>query len=382
MYNKTIPTISLLVITSFILLISCNTIAQTTGKKPSSDEKIKIKSSDVKEYPKDYIQKLDAEKIYVGADQLNDVLPLLSKKKVALVVNPTSMVGKVHLVDTLKTLKVDIKGIFAPEHGFRGKADAGEHINNEIDPKTGYKIISIYGDNKKPTPAQLKNIDVIVFDIQDVGARFYTYISTLHYVMEAAAENNIQVIVLDRPNPNGHYIAGPVLDTTLKSFVGMHPVPVVHGMTIGEYALMINGEGWLQNHNKCMLIVIPCLNYTHKSVYELPVKPSPNLPNLRAIYLYPTLCLFEGTVVSVGRGTDYPFQQTGHPDLEGYSYNFVPESREGAKSPVLLGKTCYGIPYYEYPTEDLRYVGFDIGFIIEYYKKYKGKETFFNSFFL
>lgn len=184
MYNKTIPTISLLVITSFILLISCNTIAQTTGKKPSSDEKIKIKSSDVKEYPKDYIQKLDAEKIYVGADQLNDVLPLLSKKKVALVVNPTSMVGKVHLVDTLKTLKVDIKGIFAPEHGFRGKADAGEHINNEIDPKTGYKIISIYGDNKKPTPAQLKNIDVIVFDIQDVGARFYTYISTLHYVMK------------------------------------------------------------------------------------------------------------------------------------------------------------------------------------------------------
>ncbi len=262
--------------------------------------------------------------ISVGAEQIDEYLPLLKDKKVAMVVNQTSMVRNTHLVDTLKNLKVHIKTIFAPEHGFRGTADAGEHVKNEIDVKTGIPLVSLYGSNKKPTPAQLKNIDIIIFDIQDVGARFYTYISTMHYVMEAAAENGIKVLILDRPNPNGHYVAGPVLDTAaIKSFVGMHPVPVVHGMTVGEYAQMLNGEGWLARGVKCNLIVIPCKGYTHTSVYAPPVKPSPNLPNLRAIYLYPTLCLFEGTVISVGRGTDAPFQQTGNPYLEGFEYKGV-----------------------------------------------------------
>lgn len=323
-----------------------------------------------------------AQTITVGAAQIDKYLPLLKDKRVALVVNQTSRVNQTHLVDTLKTLKVHIKTIFAPEHGFRGTADAGEHVKNEVDAKTGIALVSLYGDNKKPNPSQLKNIDVILFDIQDVGVRFYTYISTLHYVMEAAADQGKTLIVLDRPNPNGHYIAGPVLDTSvIKSFVGMHPVPVVHGMTIGEYAQMLNGEGWLAKGATCNLTVIPCKDYTHNSVYEPPVKPSPNLPNLRAIYLYPTLCMFEGTVVSVGRGTSAPFQQSGNPYLNGYEYSFVPKSMPGAKSPPLEGKTCYGIDYSQYPTEDFRYVGFDISFIIEYYKNYKGSEPFFNNFF-
>lgn len=323
-----------------------------------------------------------AQPISVGAEQVDEYLPYIKDKKVALVVNQTSMVKNTHLVDTLKSLKVNIKTIFAPEHGFRGTADAGEHVKNDIDMKTGIPLISLYGSNKKPTPSQLKNIDAIIFDIQDVGARFYTYISTMHYVMEAAAENNIKVIILDRPNPNGYYVAGPVLDTSaIKSFVGMHPVPVVHGMTVGEYAQMLNGEGWLAKGVKCDLTIIPCKGYTHNSIYAPPVKPSPNLPNLRAIYLYPTLCLFEGTVISVGRGTDAPFQITGNPYLEGFSFSFIPKSTPGAKSPLWEGKTCYGIDYSSYPEEDFRHIGFDISFLIEYYKKYKGNEPFFNDFF-
>ncbi|MFT7333742.1 MAG: hypothetical protein ACI81S_001963, partial [Sphingobacteriales bacterium] len=251
-----------------------------------------------------------------GANQLGRYLPSLKGKTVGLVANHTSMVGNTHLADTLHNLGIKIKAIFAPEHGFRGSADAGEQILDGKDKRTGIPVISIYGKNKKPQDSQLEGIDVLVYDIQDVGARFYTYLSTLHYIMEAAAEKNIKVIVLDRPNPNGHYFDGPVLDTAFKSFVGMHSIPVVHGNTLGEMAKMINGEGWLKNGVKCNLEVVTVSNYTHQTPYSLPIKPSPNLPSDRSIELYPSLCFFEGTLVSVGRGTAIPFELIGSPKLD------------------------------------------------------------------
>lgn len=284
----------------------------------------------------------ESEKISVGAERTELYLSKLQGKKVAVVGNQTSVIGSTHLVDSLQKLGINIVKAFSPEHGFRGVADAGEKVNSSVDAKTGIPIVSLYGSNKKPTQEQLKGIEVIVFDIQDVGVRFYTYISTLHYVMEAAAEAKIPVIILDRPNPNGHYVDGPVLESTYKSFIGMHNVPIVYGMTIGEYGQMINGEGWLSGELVCELSVIPLKNYTHQSQYSLPIPPSPNLKSDKAINLYPSLCLFEGTVVSVGRGTETPFEIYGHPDFPKTDFSFTPKPMEGAKSPMLMNKLCNG----------------------------------------
>lgn len=280
--------------------------------------------------------------IVVGAERGDQYLALLKDKRVAVVGNQTSVVGKIHLVDYLLDEGVDVKKVFSPEHGFRGKADAGEKINTGLDSKTGLPLVSLYGKRKKPSTEDLFDVDVIVFDIQDVGARFYTYISTMHYVMEACAEQNKKFLVLDRPNPNGFYVDGPVLKSGNESFIGKHPVPIVHGMTIGEYARMINGEGWLKNNVSCDLEVVLCENYQHSDFYKLPIKPSPNLPNMASIYLYPTLCLFEGTNVSVGRGTDKQFQVIGSPFFKDGDYKFTPVPMEGAKKPKHKGVECTG----------------------------------------
>mgnify|MGYP000663405213 CR=1 FL=1 len=280
--------------------------------------------------------------IIVGAEQVDSYIDKLKGKSVAIVANQTSVIGTTHLVDSLFTLNVDIKKVFSPEHGFRGTASAGEHVKSSKDIKTGLPIVSLYGKNKKPTKAQLADIDVVIFDIQDVGARFYTYISTMHYVMEACAENNKKVLILDRPNPNGFYVDGPILDSNFKSFVGMHPIPVVHGLTVGELAQMINGEGWLKKGIKCDFEVVKCINYDHSDYYELPVAPSPNLPNMSSVYLYPSICFFEGTSVSVGRGTDLPFQVIGSPFIDSVSFTFIPKPNLGSKNPKHKGKECKG----------------------------------------
>ena len=321
--------------------------------------------------------------IIMGAEQMNRYLPMLKGKKVAVVVNQSSLVYGEHLVDVLLRKKVKIVKIFAPEHGFRGNGDAGEHLKNKKDRATGLPIISLYGKHKKPTKSDLHNVDIIIFDIQDVGVRFYTYLSTLHYVMEAAAQNHTPIIVLDRPNPNISRIDGEILNFNYKSFVGMHPVPILYGMTIGEYALMINGEGWLKGNLKANLRVIPLEHYTHHTFYYLPVKPSPNLPNELAIYLYPSLALFEGTVFSVGRGTDKQFQIYGNPYYKNRAFSFTPYPMEGAKHPKYEGIKCYGV--------DLRseYINLDSGinlnYIIDAYNNYhnKNKKNFFlkNRFF-
>ncbi|HEX4886585.1 MAG TPA: DUF1343 domain-containing protein [Luteibaculaceae bacterium] len=318
--------------------------------------------------------------VKVGAERLDAYMPVLVGQRVALVANQTSLVGETHLLDTLLSLGVEIKKVFTLEHGFRGSADAGERVESSFDAKTGVRMVSIYGKDKKPKAEELKDIDWIVYDVQDVGARFYTYISSLHYIMEAAAEQKKKILILDRPNPNGYYIDGPVLQLKYKSFVGMHPVPVVHGMTIGEYAKMINGEGWLLNGIKAELKVIPCAKYTHKTRYQLPIKPSPNLPNMQSVYLYPSLCLFEGTTVSVGRGTDAPFQVFGSPDLEGYDYTFTPTSREGAKFPPHKDQVCYGVDLRKF---DMRYLNqLNIDWLINAYESSVNKGAFFTDFFI
>lgn len=289
-----------------------------------------------------------ATDILTGADQTELWLPLIKGKYISCVVNQTSVIGKTHLVDSILSTGVNVVNIFAPEHGFRGTEDAGATILNSKDTKTGLQVISLYGSNKKPQWNDIADAEIIIFDIQDVGARFYTYISTLHYVMEACAENKKQLIILDRPNPNGFYVDGPVLEKEFSSFVGMHPVPIVHGMTIGEYAQMINGEKWLANGVQCDLIVIPCKNYDHKKYYEVKIPPSPNLKSMKAIYLYPSLCLFEGTNVSVGRGTDNPFELFGSPYLENYFKNnitFTPITKPGSKTPPFMNQQCYGFDY-------------------------------------
>ena len=320
---------------------------------------------------------------HTGAEDTGAYLPLLQHKKVALVANQTSLIrnanGKyTHLVDTLLAKKITIRKVFSPEHGFRGKADAGEKVVDNIDVKTGLPLISLYGSHKRPTPEQLKNIDLILFDLQDVGVRFYTYLSTLHYVMEAAAENHIPLIVLDRPNPNASYIDGPVLQEKYHSFIGMHPVPVVYGMSIGEYAQMINGERWLRNGQPCDLQVIKLQNYTHHSPYKLPVKPSPNLPNAQAVSLYPSLCFFEGTSVSCGRGTSMQFQIFGDPELppSSYPFSFTPQPNESAKHPKHQGKVCYG--------KDLRKArvhAINLQWLLNAYASYPDKTRFFKPFF-
>jgi len=320
--------------------------------------------------------------IILGIAQTDKYYPLLYNKKVAVVGNQSTQFNGNHLVDNLIKSGVDVIKVFSPEHGFRGKADAGEAVADGKDIITGLPIISLYGDNKKPTVAQMSGIDVIVFDIQDVGVRFYTYISTLHYVMEAAAEKNIPLILLDRPNPNGHFIDGPVLEKKYQSFVGMHPIPVVHGMTIGEYAQMINGEKWLKNGMQCELTVIRCENYERTMDYELPIMPSPNLPNMRSIYLYPSLCFFEGTVVSVGRGTLKPFQQIGHPVYRHYVYSFVPKPMEGAKDPKLKDMRCFGVDFSNRTAKSFKAMGrLDLSFLIEFYKNYPEHSSFFNNYF-
>ena len=311
----------------------------------------------------------DSTSIITGAERVAFYHPLLKDKKVALVVNQTSIVKDKHLVDTLLKLGVNIQVIFAPEHGIRGKADAGEIISDTKDSKTGLPVISLYGKKKKPLAEDLRNVDVILFDIQDVGVRFYTYISTLHYVMEACAENNLPLILLDRPNPNAYFVDGPMLDPAFKSFIGMHPVPVVYGMTIGEYAQMINGEGWLTNKATCKLTVIDCKNYTHDSYYELPVKPSPNLPNIRSVLLYPSTCFFEGTTLSLGRGTEKQFQVIGHPKIKS-EYSFTPMPNEGAKDPPLNGQKCYGTDLSNVTTGSIiQSKKIDLSYLLEYYKK-------------
>ena len=330
------------------------------------------------------IHAAQAKNVIVGAERIDQYLSLLKGKSVGLVVNQTSVIGSTHLLDTLLSLGIDVELVFAPEHGFRGTADAGEHVSNGVDPKTKTAIVSLYGDNKKPKPGQLKDLDMLVFDIQDVGVRFYTYISTLQYVMEACAENNKPLVILDRPNPNGHYVDGPVLDTQYRSFVGMQPIPVVHGMTIGEYAKMLNGEKWLDNEEQCTLTVIPCLNYDHKTFYALPVKPSPNRPNMTAIYLYPSLCFFEGTNnVSLGRGTEKPFQIYGS-DLfpDNLPYSFTPKSMDGAKNPPLLDKQCFGYDLSNIPLDTLRKQKFTLKYLLNAYKLSSDRSKFFNSFFI
>lgn len=313
-----------------------------------------------------------------AAYQTEEYLPYLKGKSVGVVVNQTSTIRQTHLVDTLRAHKIDIIKVFAPEHGFRGDQDAGASVKSGFDKKTGLPIISLYGKNKKPTADQLKDLDVVIFDIQDVGARFYTYISTMHYVMEACAENNIPLLILDRPNPNGMYIDGPILEMEHDSFVGMHPIPILHGLTVAELAQMINGQKWLDSGIQCELKIIRNLNYTHDSTYSLPVKPSPNLPNDLSIALYPSLCLFEGTVISVGRGTEKPFQQIGHPSLGTFEHKFTPVSMPGSSAhPPFENQKCYGI---DFESKDYQ-EGISLQYLIDFYKAFDDKDNYFNSFF-
>jgi len=308
-----------------------------------------------------------------GAEQPKKYLPQIQNKQVGLVVNHTSEINGTHLVDFLLSKNIKVKTIFAPEHGFRGNAAAGEEIKDGVDAKTGIPLVSLYGKNRKPTPEQLQGLDVVIFDVQDVGCRFYTYISTLHLVLEACAENHVSLLVLDRPNPNGDYVAGPVLQPKFQSFVGMDPIPIVHGCTVGELAQMINGEHWYDGNNKCELTVIPVENYTHKTRYTLPVKPSPNLPNDLSVRLYPSLCFFEATSVSVGRGTPFPFQVLGGPDSTLGSFTFVPEDIAGvAENPLNEGKVCYGIDL-----RTLRQVPeFTLKYFLEFYHRFKNEKDF------
>jgi uncharacterized protein YbbC (DUF1343 family) len=317
-----------------------------------------------------------------GAAQIELYRDMIEGKSVAIVANQTSKVGQTHLVDNLLSIGINIRVIFAPEHGFRNMADAGEKIGNSKDPETGIPLISLYGTHLKPTAGDLDGIDVVIFDIQDVGVRFYTYISTLHYVMESCAENHIKCLVLDRPNPNGFYFDGNILDTAYSSFVGMDPVPVVHGMTVGEYASMINGEGWLKDGIKCDLTVIKCKNYDHKTYYTLPVKPSPNLPNQNSIYLYPSICFFEGTNISLGRGTLFPFQAYGSPELPDKGFSFTPESLPGAKNPPLLGVKCFGTDLRDAIEKKLvPRSKLNLGWLIDAYNNYPQKDKLFTSYF-
>ncbi|WBL23965.1 exo-beta-N-acetylmuramidase NamZ family protein [Zunongwangia sp. HRR-M8] len=355
-----------------ILILSCGNM-EAEKKDPEKNPSVEVQVNDK-----------TSEEIVVGANRTEIYLPLLQNKKVGLVGNQSSLIqnknnASIHLVDSLLALNVNLIKVFAPEHGFRGKADAGEKVEDGKDPKTGLPVISLYGSNKKPKAEQLQNIDILIFDLQDVGARFYTYISSLHYVMEACAENNIQLLVLDRPNPNGHYVDGPILEKEYQSFVGMHPIPTVHGLTMAEYAKMINGEGWLKNGILCDLEVVTMLNYDHQKKYSLPVKPSPNLPNEKSINLYPSLCFFEGTNVNAGRGTNKQFQVFGSPYLNAqkFDYSYTPKSMDGAKNPKHLNVKCYGkdLSHTEYLNE------INLEWLIEAYQNTDDKSKFFNNFF-
>lgn len=326
---------------------------------------------------------LDAKDAVTGAMQTENYLTLLENKHVGVVANQTSIMDNgTHIIDTLLSYNIDIQCIFTPEHGFRGTADEGASIASGVDAKTGISIVSLYGKNKKPTAEQLQGIDILLFDLQDVGCRFYTYISTMTYVMEAAAENEIPVIVLDRPNPNGFYVDGPVLESENASFVGMHCVPIVYGLTIGEYALMVNGEQWLTAGLQCDLTVIPLGNYERNAIYKLPVKPSPNLPNWESVYLYPSLCLFEGTDVSVGRGTDMPFQIYGHPAMTD-DFVFIPRTAEGHRAPLYSDKECHGKNLTEYAHNyQNNEQKLNLSWILDARTQLKDDDKFFNNYFI
>ncbi|MFV8224706.1 exo-beta-N-acetylmuramidase NamZ domain-containing protein [Christiangramia aquimixticola] len=353
-------------------ILSCGNTHKETSS-PSLKEKSSEKAQDSLK-----------PQVVTGANQMHLYLPKLQGKSVGIVGNQTSVIinkkgGLTHLVDSLLSKNINVAKVFAPEHGFRGTADAGEIIKDGTDPVTSLKVISLYGAQKKPSKETLEGLDIMVFDIQDVGARFYTYISTLHYIMEACAENNIPLLILDRPNPNGHYIDGPTLDMKHSSFVGMHPIPVVHGLTMGEYAKMINGEQWLKDGLQCKLEIIQLENYSHDQAYNLPVKPSPNLPTPTAINLYPSLCFFEGTNVNAGRGTNKQFQIFGSPDLdpEVFKFTYTPQSLPGATSPKHLKKLCYGkdlssTPYLQ---------KLELKWLIDAYEHTSNQQEFFNSFF-
>jgi uncharacterized protein YbbC (DUF1343 family) len=349
-----------------IFLLSCQ---NTETLKAQSPVKREINTENTQ---------LNTDTLTLGAERMDSVVASLLSKRVGVVANQTSTIGARHLVDSLLSRSVEVIKVFSPEHGFRGKADAGASVASGVDVKTGLPIVSLYGSNKKPTEEQLKDLDIVIFDIQDVGARFYTYISTLHYVMEACAEKGIKVMVLDRPNPNGHYVDGPVRKEGFESFVGMHPIPIVHGMTVGELAQMINGEGWLNDGIQCELEIIPMLNYSRDNHFSLPIAPSPNLRSTASINLYPSLCLFEGTVVSVGRGTARPFEVFGYPTFAkdtAFNYSFTPEPGVGAQHPKLEGKACYGLDLGEqYATKRMTHL--NLSWLIQAYKQYEGDDFF------
>lgn len=361
----------------FLVFIFSLFLTSSCGQTPKKVENIIAQKQVVA------TQEIAKKEIIVAANQTEKYLPLFKDKKVAIVANNTSVIFRqnaensdsVHLVDSLLSLGVTLVKAFAPEHGFRGDADAGAKIKDEKDPKTNLPVISLYGSNYKPSATQLQGVELVLFDIQDVGARFYTYISTMHYVMEACAENNIPLLVLDRPNPNGHYVDGPVLKKGFESFVGLHPVPMVYGMTIGEYAKMINGEKWLKNGIQADLTVISLENYTHESSYNLPLRPSPNLPNDKSINLYPSLCLFEGTNVNAGRGTETQFQVFGSPYLSSdiYQFRYTPVSNFGAKSPKHLGIECFGLDL----TQTNKLDQLNLNWLIDAYNSTSSKKEFF-----
>lgn len=320
--------------------------------------------------------------VILGAEQTKAYLPILKNKRVALFSNHTGMVGDKHTLDILIENKVNVVAIFSPEHGFRGTADAGEHVSSSVDEKTGVPILSLYdGDSRRPSEANIRKFDILVVDIQDVGLRFYTYYISMVRLMDACAEFNRKILILDRPNPNGFYVDGPILDMKYKSGVGWLPIPVVHGMTLGEIALMTNGERWLPNSRVCDVTVIPCKNYTHQTKYVLPIPPSPNLPNMKSIYLYPSICYFEATPVSLGRGTDKAFQVYGHPNMKGYDFSFTPESVPGAKFPPQLNKLCHGVDLSGKSDEEIWEKGLDLSYVIDAYRNLNLDDHFFRPFF-
>lgn len=321
-------------------------------------------------------------RVIVGAEQTNDYLPILKNKRIAVFSNHTGMVGNKHLLDVLLENKINVVAIFSPEHGFRGNADAGEHVSSSVDQKTGVPILSLYdGQLGKPSEDSMRKFDLLIVDIQDVGLRFYTYYASMVRLMDACAEYNRKMLILDRPNPNGHYVDGPILDMKYKSGVGWLPIPVVHGMTLGELALMVNGERWLPASRICDVTVIKCKNYTHQTMYQLPIPPSPNLPNMKAVYLYPSICYFEATPVSLGRGTQLPFQVYGHPNMTGYNYSFTPQSTSGAKNPPQLGRLCHGVNLSALSEEEIRKKGVDLSYLIDAYRNLNMDDYFFRPFF-
>ena len=321
-------------------------------------------------------------RVIPGDEQTDRYFPLLEGKRIAIFSNHTGMIGDKHLLDVLLENGFDVTAIFSPEHGFRGQADAGEHVSSTVDVKTGVPILSLYdGKSGKPGASSMSQFDLLIVDIQDVGLRFYTYYISMCRLMDACAEHGKPMLLLDRPNPNGHYVDGPILDRKHKSGVGWLPIPIVHGMTLGELARMVNGEGWLPQGRKCDLTVVPCLNYTHRTLYRLPIAPSPNLPNMKSVYLYPSLCYFEATPVSLGRGTDLPFQVYGHPDMKGYDFSFTPRSVPGAKNPPQRGKLCHGVNLSTLSEEETARKGIDLSYLIDAYQNLKMGDKFFTPFF-